>query len=355
MATKLPEDFESSDPTELLDSDTFPSHRLLALAFKIQSFKELRWIPWKFRLSSRAQDDHLLLRPKKVPRLSELSDLLLDDAPTREIHSGPVSHNLLSQLLSLNAVALSLVKACHLGSLKIYNRKFVRLCFPRFEADSGLRGPSVEEAQQADKRAWEVISDLCNLHQSSLDNAIYEGTEVRSELASLLAPRPVAPKFPPSPHPGLPPRGRGRGGKGRGKEGRGKSTSGKGQGSQKTSSVPGGKWLRALYESGQRKTICMRFQTEEWVSRVATPIVNIFTSAQCPRRKGAPVRANTQLATQLAAANPLRRQAIQPARSNRLPSRYFVLLRQCSCSSAGPSQAPFVCCSDRFGCGQLAF
>ena len=265
--SKLREDFESSYPTELLDQDSFPSSRLLALASRVQTSKEVRWIPWKFRLSSRAQDDHLLLRPKKTPRLSELSDLPLDEAPTREFHSGPVSHNLLSQLLSLKAVALSLVKACHLGSIKIYNRKFIRLCFPRFEAGSGLRGPSMEEAQQADKRAWEVIADLCNLHQWTLDNALYEVTEVRSELSALLAPRPALPKLPPAPHLNSPFRARGRGGKGRGgkeggKDGKGRSNPGKGQG-QKSASVPGGKWLSTLYEAGQKKTICMRFQTEE--------------------------------------------------------------------------------------------
>ena len=106
---KLREDFESSYPTELLDQDSFPSSRLLALASRIQTSKEVRWIPW----NSRAQDDHLLLRPKKTPRLSELSDLLLDEAPTREIHSGPVSHNLLSQLLSLKAVAQSVPLGIH--------------------------------------------------------------------------------------------------------------------------------------------------------------------------------------------------------------------------------------------------
>ena len=188
---------------------------------------------------------------------------MLDETPTREIHSGPVSHNLLSQLLSLKAVALSLVKACHLGSVKIYNRKFIRLCFPRFEAGSGLRGPSMEEAQQADKRAWEVISDLCNLHQWTLDNAIYEVTEVRSELSSLLAPRPAMPKLPPAPHFNTPLRARGRGGKGRGgRDSKGKAASGKGHGN-KSSTVPGGKWLSTIFEGGQKKTICMRFQTEE--------------------------------------------------------------------------------------------
>ena len=131
---QLREDFENAYPTELLDTDTFPSARVLALAQKIYTSKEIRWIPWKFRISARAQDDHLLMRPKKVPRLAELSDLLLDEAPSREIHSGPISHDLLSQVFSLGATALSLVKACHLGTLKIYNRQFMRLCFPRLEA-----------------------------------------------------------------------------------------------------------------------------------------------------------------------------------------------------------------------------
>ena len=106
----------------------------------------------------------------------------------------------------------------------------------------------MEEAQQADKRAWEVIAELCNLHQWTLDNALYEVTEVRSELVSaLLAPRPAMPKLPPAPHLNSPFRARGRGGKGRGgkeggKDGKGRSNPGKGQG-QKSASVPGGKWL----------------------------------------------------------------------------------------------------------------
>ena len=40
---KLREDFESSYPTELLDQDSFPSSRLLALASRIQTSKEVRW------------------------------------------------------------------------------------------------------------------------------------------------------------------------------------------------------------------------------------------------------------------------------------------------------------------------
>ena len=62
--------------------------------------KEIRWLPWRFRLSAKAQDENLMIRPKKLPRLQELGDLLLDEAPTRDIHDGPASYNMINQLLT---------------------------------------------------------------------------------------------------------------------------------------------------------------------------------------------------------------------------------------------------------------
>lgn len=59
--------FEEDYPTELLDAESFPSSRLLALTSKMVADKEIRWLPWKFRLSSKSQDDSLLLRPKSSP------------------------------------------------------------------------------------------------------------------------------------------------------------------------------------------------------------------------------------------------------------------------------------------------
>ncbi|OLP97305.1 hypothetical protein AK812_SmicGene20396 [Symbiodinium microadriaticum] len=108
LASLIAHLMEDDYPTELLDSDTFPSSRLLALTSKMVADKEIRWLPWKFRLSAKAQDDSLLIRPKKLPRLSELSDLLLDEAPSRDIHDGPASFNLINQLLTLatNSIAL---------------------------------------------------------------------------------------------------------------------------------------------------------------------------------------------------------------------------------------------------------
>ncbi|OLP71923.1 hypothetical protein AK812_SmicGene48376, partial [Symbiodinium microadriaticum] len=58
--SELRKRFEDDYPTELLDSESFPSARLLALTNKMLTDKEVRWLPWKFRLSSKSQEDSLM-------------------------------------------------------------------------------------------------------------------------------------------------------------------------------------------------------------------------------------------------------------------------------------------------------
>ena len=77
--------------SEILDQDTLPSPRLLALVKanvnNLDAKVGWRWVPWKFRLSQKACDDKdsiaLASRPRKIAKL-DLSDLLLDDIPLRE-------------------------------------------------------------------------------------------------------------------------------------------------------------------------------------------------------------------------------------------------------------------------------
>ncbi|CAE7409167.1 unnamed protein product [Symbiodinium sp. CCMP2592] len=167
------------------------SARLLALTNKMLSDKEVRWIPWKYRLSARAQEDSLLL-------------------------------------LSLAANAIALCQGAHLGSLKLYNKRFMRICFTKYEAAASLRGPTTMEAQAADRRCWEIISDLVNVHHWKLDDALHEVAEVRSDLHSLLAPRPFIPKPKFDPDNSWKSRftGNGRGGKGGGRGGKGRDGKG---------------------------------------------------------------------------------------------------------------------------------
>ena len=144
--------------------------------------------------------------------------------PSRDIHEGPASYSLISQLLTLAANAIALCQGAHLGSLKLYNKKFLRLCFTKYEASSNLRDPTVMEAQAADKRCWELISDLVNQHSWKLDDALHELSEVRSDMSSLLAPRPFINKKLLETQDTWRPRltGLTRGGKGAGKGGKGR-------------------------------------------------------------------------------------------------------------------------------------
>ena len=223
---------------------------------------------------------------------SELSELLRDDAPSRDIHEGPASYSLISQLLTLAANAIALCQGAHLGSLKLYNKKFLRLCFTKYEASSNLRGPTVMEAQAADKRCWELISDLVNQHSWKLDDALHELSEVRSDMSSLLAPRPFINKKLLETQDTWRPRltGLTRGGKGAGKGGKGRGNQhdkpdrmerggkgGKGK-EGKPPSAPG-KWLSTIFMEGKRHTLCMRFQSGQckdpstcrYVHRCAVP------------------------------------------------------------------------------------
>ncbi|CAE7717896.1 unnamed protein product [Symbiodinium necroappetens] len=269
--------FEDDYPTELLDNDSFPSSRLLALTSKMVADKEIRWLPWKFRLSAKAQDDNLLIRPKKLPRLTELSDLLLDEAPSRDIHDGPASFNLINQLLTLATNSIALCRGAHLGSLKLYQKKFLKLCFTKYESASNLRGPTSWEAQAADKRAWELIGELVNIHSWKLDDALHEVTQVRADLSTLLAPRAQIPKHLFQLREPWRNRQEGKGNRahlrGNGKGGhKGKNDSSshaedppserstRGGKGKKGPTSSAGKWLSSLFMEGKQHTLCMRYQ-----------------------------------------------------------------------------------------------
>ena len=87
----MQKDFLKSYTSEILDQDTLPSPRLLALVKanvdNLDAKVGWKWVPWKFRLSQKAHDDKdsiaLASRPRKIAKL-DLSDLLLDDIPLRE-------------------------------------------------------------------------------------------------------------------------------------------------------------------------------------------------------------------------------------------------------------------------------
>ena len=255
-------------PSEVLDDSTMPSARLLALAFKQASSQEWRFIPWRWRMSVLELEEQQLQRPRKLAR-TELADLILDDIPSRNLPD-TLGMFALSKILHLHSVAMAMVTDVHLVTLKKYESTFLRFASARFDTSSGLRPPNALECEQADRRFWEAVSEL-RLQGWSLDDCIHENTAVRSELASLLAPRVFLPKAMLLGGKGNSSgagfgngRGRGKGkgdGRGRG-SGLGTGRGGSGLGNQGNSAgTPTNRqeWASSAKINGEVKTLCMRW------------------------------------------------------------------------------------------------
>ena len=99
LIRELRDNFERQYPGELLDPDLMPSSRTLALTYQQLQRKEWKWIPWKYRVSAKLQDESSMIRARKAARtdLSALSDLLIDDIPVRDIPQSNIGLQQLSQ------------------------------------------------------------------------------------------------------------------------------------------------------------------------------------------------------------------------------------------------------------------
>ena len=117
---------------------------------------------------------------------------------------------------------------------------------------------TILEAQAADKALMTIAADLVLDRQWSWDDALYEITFIRADMASLLQPRPRLPK---SMGPGRPdnPGGKGNisGAARPGPYNKGQPKGGKGKNKGKVS------WVTEIQHKGERKQLCMRFQTNK--------------------------------------------------------------------------------------------
>ena len=92
--------FEDSYPSEIVDSSSMPSSRLLAACNKQVQEKHYSYIAWRFRLSEEKLDEIQASRPRKIARLD---DCIFDEVPSRDISDSGVSQMFLAHLLDLLA------------------------------------------------------------------------------------------------------------------------------------------------------------------------------------------------------------------------------------------------------------
>ena len=254
--SKLKKQFLEDYPSEVLSPETMPSSRLISLAYQQQQRGEHRWIPWKYRMTQSKMDDMVIYQKQKIPKLEgvQLHSLLIDEPPTIDISNSGMGINAIRSMFEVHNLAVSLVGSCHLQRLKAYTLKFMGLLTQRQDSDSNLRNANILEAQAADKQLWQIIHDLVTDSNFTLDDALHEVTQYRSDMQSLLQPRPKpASRQPPSQQIGKD----GKGKDGKGKDGKGKDGKGKGK-RHDVSGKP--TWVTEANINGKKVQLCMMFQ-----------------------------------------------------------------------------------------------
>ena len=253
--SKLKKQFLEDYPSEVLTMETMPSTRLLSLAHHQHSKQEYRWIPWKFRMTQSRMEDMVIYQRPKIPKIEglQLHQLIWDEPPSLDINNQGMGVNAIRNMLEVHNTALALVGACHLQRLRAYTLKFMGFLTQRLDSDLGLRPPNVLESQAAMEALWQMIHDLVIDQKFTLDNALHEVTHLRSDMASLLQPRPKISVRPTSTSSSTaaPVSAKGRG------KSKGKSK----QGGKKGDTTSRPTWVTEATVQGKRHQLCMQYQS----------------------------------------------------------------------------------------------
>ncbi len=122
-----------------------------------------------------------------------LSQLCWDDTPEMDINSVRFPRAWLNRISTVlrNAYAYALCNMCQMP-------KLAEFTFPHLNSESGLRHVMAIEFIAADKKIWRAIPQL-HAKGWTREESIHEMTVVRSDISSLLKPRPNVPKPLPQP------------------------------------------------------------------------------------------------------------------------------------------------------------
>ena len=260
VVAALKQKFKQNYPAEILLPETMPSLRLLSLMHHQKTKNEFRWVPWKFRLSQAKSEE---ITAGKTTRLAkaegiQLHSLLIDSPPELQVENGSMGMHALRQTFETFSYAMAMLDLAHLATMKQYYMRFINLMTTRMDAETGLRNPTILEAQSADKTLMNIACELVGEQKWCFDDAIHEITFIRAEINTLLQPRPKLPKQTFQ-------RLESNNAKGSGKGPRtGPYTKGKGtKGSGKPSGKSPGKvsWVTESTVNGTKKQLCMRYQS----------------------------------------------------------------------------------------------
>ena len=253
--TELKQKFRKNYPAEVLVPETTPSLRLLSLVHHQKSKAEYKWVPWKFRLSHSKAEEFSSAKPNRMAKAEgiNLHSLLVDTPPELTIENGSMGMHALRQTFETFSYAMAMVELAHLATLKQYYLRFIQLMTSKLDTETGLRNPTILEAQSADKTLMTIVCELVMEKGWNFDDALHEVTYIRAEINTLLQARPRLPRQTfQRLEQGSP--------KGGGKQNR-SSPYQKGKKGGKSSGKGKVTWITEANVNGTKRQLCMRFQS----------------------------------------------------------------------------------------------
>ena len=156
--------------------------------------KTLAWIPWKRRSSEldeieftehrRPRNDRQLIRSILAD-----GDVGLDELPEARVDTSGPAETALNRFQCLLANALAITGSCYLLVIKRFHAKFLEVATAR-PRDSHLRAPTIHEVIDAERAAWQSVSELMSEGKWSLNDSLSEVAYCRQVFHTSLVPRP---------------------------------------------------------------------------------------------------------------------------------------------------------------------
>ena len=166
-----------------------PALCFLQLVWRMAQEKDFRWVPWKHTVSQEAATLTSQATPQGLSSESQLVRLLAKERCLEDPEEVDVTGTnfRVSSIMRCRAFAFAM---CGMGSLAawmVYVNRFVAL-YTKRPKDTGLRSPSLEEAEEADLLVWMELLQLV-VRGDNWEDSLFELVVTRDLLATSLRPQ----------------------------------------------------------------------------------------------------------------------------------------------------------------------
>ena len=180
--------FGRRNPGELLVDCTTPSLSTFRLYFAQRKTSAREWVPWRKHVSVQ-QAEELAKGKDKQSKESRYYDVLLGDADSVCLEDVSGAHLSVQNLLTTKVLAVAFAEDELIAPFKGYVNSFMLQYTAKYDNALGLRPPTAQEAEEAEKAVWKEVLRLVK-DSWSWSDALHEVIVVREMFRSRLDGKP---------------------------------------------------------------------------------------------------------------------------------------------------------------------